>query len=86
MNAVNAALFESRKWFQAVVALASLGIVAACLWSVHASLPAQAEAAKLALLVLGWAAFYGLDRFLMLFLPIVVLKVWPRLESPRSMS
>ncbi len=49
---------------------------------VDAASPASASGAKLALLLLAWGAFFGFDRALTRVLPLVLLKVWPRLESP----
>ena len=81
-TAINPHLIESRKWFQWVVALLSMAGTVGCYLIIDAVLPASAGSARLALLLLAWGAFSGIDRALTRVLPIVMLKAQPGLESP----
>ena len=75
---------EFRRWFQLVAVLLSLAIALPCFWVLRSALPQAEDGLQIFLLVLFVGAFAGFDRLLTLFLPIVILKLWPQIESPRA--
>lgn len=72
---------ELRKWFQILTSV--LGLVAGwtCWYYVSSALGSQASSARLALILLVLGAISGFGRLLTLFLPPVLTKIWPTLDS-----
>lgn len=71
---------ECRKWFQ--VLTAGLGFVAACsCWFfISSALEPHAIGARFALFLLVLGAIRGVERLLTTFLPLILTKIWPRLD------
>lgn len=72
---------ELRKWFQILTGV--LGLIAGwtCWFYVSAGLGSQAYGARLALILLVLGAILGFGRLLTLFLPPILTKIWPTLDS-----
>ena len=80
---MNSTPLEFRRWFQLVVVLLSFAIAFPCFWVLRSAVPQAEDGLQICLLVLFVGAFAGFDRLLTLFLPIVIFKLWPQIESPR---
>jgi hypothetical protein len=72
---------ELRKWFQVLTSV--LGMVAAgvCWFFVRSAIEPRAHGAQLALVFLTFGALIGFGRILTIFLPLVLPKIWKRLDS-----
>lgn len=75
---------ELRKWFNVLVALLGIATAVICLLVVRSSLPAAALSAHIALTLLFVGAMGGFVTVLRLFLPFLVVKIWPSIEEPHS--
>ena len=81
---MNRNLIEQRKWFIASVGLLSLLASTACLLVVRSALPESAVGAETALALMFIGAVSGFARLLTLFIPLLILKLWPGIEGPPS--
>lgn len=75
-------LLENRKWFQLMAG--GIGLIAACLsfWVARLAFPFDApESAKFALVLLMIGAISGFYRLLIIFLPLILPKIFPNLDA-----
>ena len=72
---------ELRKWFQASFGLLSIVLAFVCWLIVRSSLPASAEGAQLALALLFIGATTGFFNLLRIFMPLLIVKLWPGIEA-----
>ena len=79
---MNATPLELRKWFQILCYLLGLALAGSCYWVLRPLAQDQTTGVQLALSLLLIGALNGFERILTLFLPILLVKLWPRIESP----
>jgi uncharacterized membrane protein YhdT len=72
---------ELRKWFQLFVVLLSILFTGLCWLAIRAYIPAADLGAQIAASALMIAAIPGFFSLLRLFLPLLLLKLWPGLEK-----
>lgn len=72
---------ELRKWFQVAIGILSLLLSILCLLAIRTSLPVSASVAQVALSVLFIASISGFYNLFRLFLPLILLKLWPGIEN-----
>ena len=71
---------ELRRWFQAFIGALSLLITGSCLLLVRSALPAGADAASIGVSILFIAAIPGWIQIFRMFLPLLLVKLWPSLD------
>ena len=81
---MNSMPLEFRRSFKVVVGVLSFATSVVCFFLLRSALPASETGLQVALYVLFIGAIAGLDRLLTRFLPLLLLKLWPQLESPTS--
>lgn len=74
---------ERRKWFVFLIGFISIAGAGVCFFVVRSALPSEATGAHVALALLFMGATSGFVTVLNLFLPLLLVKLWPGLEAPR---
>ncbi len=77
---MNSKYLEGRKWFQVLAGVLSVASVLMCFAVVDPALNTSALGPHLVLLILCAGACSGFERLLTLFLPIILVKLWPAIE------
>ncbi len=72
---------ELRRWFQVCIFVAGMVIAWICWFFVHAALQPTADGARLVLVILVIAASNGFAQIFKGFLPIILTKIWPSLDT-----
>jgi hypothetical protein len=75
---------ELRKWFQLTIAAISILLSAVCWFSIRSYIPALdvgAQIAVSALLTLLIAAIPGFFQLFRIFVPLLVVKLWPEMQG-----
>lgn len=73
-------LLERRKWFRVLTAVIGFVAVCVCWFFVYSALEPRAGGARFALFLLVLGAIRGFERLLTTFFPLVLTKIWPRLD------
>jgi hypothetical protein len=76
----NLMAIELRKWFQLFVVLLSILFTGLCWLAIRTYIPAADLGAQIGASALMIAAIPGFFSLLRLFLPLLLLKLWPGLE------
>ncbi|MFJ9531186.1 hypothetical protein [Herbaspirillum sp. NPDC101396] len=74
-------LLESQRWFQLIVALAGYSVAAAMGYLVSRHLDSSTEPIGVMLVLLSTWAGLGLCRLLTMFVPLLLVKLWPWLDE-----
>lgn len=72
---------ELRKSFQIAIAILSILFTLISWYTIHSALPISASTANVVLSLLLGIFFLGFYNMLRLLLPILVVYIWPKLES-----
>ena len=75
---------ELRKWFNVLIGLFSIATSVICVFVVRSALPETALSANVALTLMFLGAMGGFVTVLRLFLPLLIVKLWPSIEAPQS--
>lgn len=71
---------ELRRWFQVLVAAGGYGVAGLCFHFLRSALPVNDDAHILVLVFMSAGAGLGFGRLLAMFLPLALVKMWPRLD------
>ncbi|MFZ6747760.1 hypothetical protein [Undibacterium sp. Ren11W] len=72
---------ELRKWFQLTVGAISILVSIVCWLSIRSYIPASDVGAQIAASVLQIAAIPGFFQLFRIFLPLLLVKLWPGMEG-----
>lgn len=72
---------ELRKWFQIFIGVLSLLLSILCLLAIRSALPESATLALAALCALFIGAISGFYNLFRVFLPLIMLRLWPGIEK-----
>ena len=72
---------EHRRWFNMLVSILGVSIALICLIVVRMQIPKSEQHVQLALALLFIGAVSGFIALFRLFLPLILLKIWPKLEE-----
>lgn len=71
---------ELRRWLQILTAGSGVLAACACWYVVDPALNTRADSVRLPLLALTIGSVVGFGRLLGIFLPLILTKIWPRLD------
>ncbi len=74
-------LLENRRWFQVTIALTGYSVAAAMGYMVFRHLASSTEAIGGMLVLLSTWAGLGLCSLLTIFVPLLLVKLWPQLDD-----
>ena len=72
---------EHRRWFNMLVSILGVSIALVCLIVVRMQIANSEQHVQLALALLFIGAVSGFIALFRLFLPLILLKIWPKLEE-----
>lgn len=72
---------ELRHWFKMLTAVLGVAASYACWFIISSALDPRAASARLALVLLVLGAALAFRQLFATFLPLVLTKIWPRLDS-----
>jgi hypothetical protein len=83
-NAMNSMPLEFRTSFKVVVGAVGFATAVVCFFLLRSAVPTSETGLQVALYLLFIGAIAGFDRLLTRFLPLLLLRLWPQLESTKS--
>lgn len=72
---------ENKKWFNISVTMLSTGIALVCMLMIRSYIPKTDQYAYLALAILFIGAVSGFSGLFRLVLPLILVKLWPKLDE-----
>ena len=72
---------EHRRWFNMLVSILGVSIALVCFIVVRMQIAKSEQYVQLALALLFIGAVSGFIALFRLFLPLILLKIWPKLEE-----
>jgi hypothetical protein len=74
-------LLEGRRWFVIAILLTAYSVAASMGYLVSQYLASPPEAIGVMLVLLSTWSGMGLSRLLTMFVPLLLVKIWPRLDE-----